>query len=75
MASKTPATGTRPESPALRDERSDALREYGQCAAVLRDMLYDDRRLSDEEFVFMDNHFQTVQMAYLRWKRIHALPH
>jgi len=41
---------------------------------ALRDVLYQDRSLTEAEFLFMDNHFQVLQMAYLRWKRKHIGP-
>ena len=50
----------------------DTLKEFGKCAAGLRAVLYQDSALSEEEFVFMDNHFQALEMAYLRWKRKHG---
>jgi hypothetical protein len=53
------------------EDRADALYQFGQCASVLRDILYDDRALNDEEFIFIDKHFQILQLAYLRWKRKH----
>jgi hypothetical protein len=71
MASKTQPTQTRQGVPLQKDDRADALREFAQCASALRDLLYDDRALDEEEFLFMDNHFQVLQMAYLRWKRRH----
>jgi hypothetical protein len=53
------------------DDRGEILHRFGQSASVLRDVLYDDRVVDDEEFVFIDKHFQILQMAYLRWKRKH----
>ncbi|MFI5247358.1 MAG: hypothetical protein ACHQWV_02255 [Nitrospirales bacterium] len=50
----------------------DTLREFGKCAEVLRDVLDQDRPLYGAEFVFIDNHFQVLEMAYLRWKRKHG---
>jgi hypothetical protein len=38
---------------------------------ALRNVLYQDRPLNEAEFLFVDNHFHVVQMAYLRWKRKH----
>jgi hypothetical protein len=72
MASKT-ATGGKPNPPDVHvlDDRADRLHQFGECASVLRDLLYDDRALEDEEFVFIDKHFQILNMAYLRWKRKH----
>ena len=52
-------------------ETDDTLREFGKCAVALRSVLYQDRSLSEVEFHFMENHFQVLQMAYLRWKRKH----
>ena len=54
-----------------KDDRADRLHQFGQCASTLRDLLYDDRTLDEEEFVFIDKHFQILNMAYLRWKRKH----
>ena len=50
----------------------DTLKEFGKCAAGLRSVLYQDRALSEGEYLFMDNHFQALEMAYLRWKRKHG---
>jgi hypothetical protein len=47
------------------------LKQFGECATALKKALYQDAALSDTEFLFMDNHFQVLQMAYLRWKRKH----
>ena len=52
-------------------ETDNMLREFGKYAVGLRNVLYQDRLLTEAEFLFMDNHFQVVQMAYLRWKRKH----
>lgn len=74
MDSKAPGTGPRPDK-RVPGVEADALRDFAQCASALRDLLYDDRLLNEEECLFMDKHFQVLQMAYLRWKRIHGLPH
>ena len=50
------------------NETDDTLGEFGKCAVALRSVLYQDRALSTMEVHFMDNHFQVLQMAYLRWK-------
>jgi hypothetical protein len=34
-------------------------------------VLHQDRSLNEVEMLFIENHFQVVQMAYLRWKRKH----
>ena len=54
-----------------KNETDDTLGEFGKCAVALRSMLYQDRALSIMEVHFIDNHFQVLQMAYLRWKRKH----
>lgn len=72
MASKTPAgTTTSTHDANAKGDNADVLHRFGQCASVLRDVLYDDRFLDEEEFVFIDKHFQILNMAYLRWKRKH----
>ncbi len=53
------------------EDRGEILHRFGHSAAVLRDVLYDDRVVDDQEFVFIDKHFQILQLAYLRWKRKH----
>jgi hypothetical protein len=47
------------------------LTKVRKCAEGLREVLYQDRPLDETEFLFIDNHFQVLQMAYLRWKRKH----
>jgi hypothetical protein len=75
MEPKTPANGPTRGIRLSADDGAHALREFAQCASALRDLFYDDRRLNEEECLFMDKHFQVLQMAYLRWKRVHGLPH
>ena len=53
-------------------ETDNPLREFGTCAVTLRNVLYQDRPLNEMEFLFMENHFRLVEMAYLRWKRKHG---
>ena len=53
--------------------KDDALSEFVKSAVALRNVLYQDGALSTTELYFMDNHFQVLQMAYLRWKRKHKL--
>jgi hypothetical protein len=57
-----------------KNQTDNTLREFGKCAVAMRDVLYQDRSLNEAEFLFMDNHFQVLQMAYLRWKRKHSWP-
>ncbi len=44
---------------------------FEKCAVALRNVPYQDRASNEAELLFMDNHFQVLQMAYLRWKRKH----
>jgi hypothetical protein len=53
------------------NEPDHMLREFGKCAVALRNELHQDRSLNEVEMLFIENHFQVVQMAYLRWKRKH----
>ena len=53
------------------NETDSTLREFGKCAVTLRNVLYEDRSLNETELLFMDNHLQVLQMAYLRWRRKH----
>jgi hypothetical protein len=53
------------------NETDNPLREFGICAVSLRNVLYQDRSLNEVEFLFIENHFQVLEMAYLRWKRKH----
>ena len=73
MASKDPvgAKTNMNDVQVPKDDRTDRLHQFGQCAGILRDLLYDDSALDEEEFVFIDKHFQILNMAYLRWKRKH----
>ena len=47
------------------------LGEFGKSAVALRTVLHQDRPLSLEEFLFIENHFRVLEMAYFRWKRKH----
>lgn len=53
---------------------SDSLQRFAECAVAMRNILHQDADLSDPEFRFIENHFQVLEMAYLRWKRKHR-PH
>lgn len=66
------AQTAREADPEDQNKTDNALREFGACAAALRNVLYQDRALDEAEFLFIDNHFQALQMAYLRWKRQHG---
>src|SRR4029078_11644485 len=73
MAVAIQSAPTLPEMAEAKDQHEmDTLKEFGKCAVGLRNVLYQDRALSEGEFHFMDNHFQALEMAYLRWKRKHG---
>ena len=52
-------------------EMANILREFGQSAVALCDVMDQGRSFTDMELLFIENHFQVIQMAYLRWKRKH----
>ena len=54
------------------DHTDNTLREFGKSAVALRTVLHQDTPLSQEEFLFMETHFQVLEMAYLRWKSQHG---
>lgn len=66
-----PAMSAQAQGGTPNEDRGEILQRFGHSAAVLRDVLYDDRVVDDQEFVFIDKHFQILQLAYLRWKRKH----
>src|SRR5512140_1369273 len=53
------------------EETDHTLREFRKCSESMRDVLYQDRSFSTTELHFIDNLFQVLQMAHLRWKRKH----
>ena len=53
------------------NEMANTLRECGKSVVALRDLMDQDRSFTDMELLFIENHFQFIQMAYLRWKRKH----
>lgn len=55
------------------NEMANILREFGKSVVALRDVMDQDRSFSNMELLFIENHFQVIQMAYLRWKRKHRL--
>jgi len=52
-----------------RQEDSNSLKRFAECAVTMRNILQLDRELGDAEFAFMDNHFHVLEMAYFRWKQ------
>ena len=57
--------------PRDKKEIDRTLKEFGKCTLALCDVLHGDKPLDDVELLFIDNHIQVVQMAYLQWKRKH----
>ena len=55
-------------------DETSTFKRFAECAVTMRDILYNDSTLSEAEFLFMDKHFQVLEMAYLRWKQKQA-PH
>jgi hypothetical protein len=52
-----------------RQDESNSLRRFGECAVAMRNILQQDGGIGEAEFAFMDNHFQVLEMAYFRWKQ------
>ena len=75
MAGEIMSSQTARETTDVKDQNEMAvtLREFGRSVVALRSMMDQDRSLTDMELLFIENHFQVIQMAYLRWKRKHRL--
>lgn len=73
MTVKSDAHQTASETNDPKDQTAMAntLRDFGKSAMALRDVMDQNRSFSDMELLFIENHFQVIQMAYLRWKRNH----
>ncbi len=50
-------------------DNTETLREFGKHAVALRNVLYQGGSFNEAEFLFMENHFQVLEMAHLWWKR------
>jgi hypothetical protein len=50
------------------------LTELGKCVVIVCNVWYQPKLLVEAELLFIDYHFQTVQMADLRWKRKVEIP-
>lgn len=75
MAAEIVSSQTARETVDAKDQNDmdKTLREFGKSVVALRDVMDQDRSFSDMELLFIENHFQVIQMAYLRWKRKHRL--
>jgi len=73
MAGEIVSSQTAREVPDAKDQNeiANTLREFGKGVGALRDVMDQGRSLTDMELLFIENHFQVIQMAYLRWKRKH----
>ena len=71
MAGDVPCSqGVREEEEAKNQhEMTTTLRAFGKSTVALCDVMDQGRSLTDMELLFIENHFQVIQMAYLRWKR------
>lgn len=56
------------------DHATTVLKDFVKYSVTLGNILYDDSPLKDTEYVFMENHMQVLEVAYLRWKRKHMWP-
>jgi hypothetical protein len=54
------------------NETEETLGAFARHASALRNVLYEDKPLKEMEFFFIENHFHTLEMAFLRWKRKHG---
>jgi hypothetical protein len=55
------------------NEMANTLKAFGKGVVALRDLMDQNRCFTDMELLFIENHFQVIQMAYLRWNRKHRL--
>ncbi len=64
---------SRSSDPALvqKNDGPDPIREFARCATTMQALLSDDKPLNDEQFLFMNNYCQNLQMAYVRWQGRH----
>jgi hypothetical protein len=54
---------------ASKREGGTSVKRFAECAVAMRNMFYADGALTEVEYHFIDNHFQVLEMAYLRWKQ------
>lgn len=65
MSGEIAFTQTGREVPDAKDqiEVVNTLREFGKSAVALRDVMDQNRSFTDMESLFIENHFQVIQMA------------
>ncbi len=56
-----------------KQEIDNTLKEFGKCTLALCEVLHEDTSLDHLETLFIENHIQVLQMAYLQWKRRHQV--
>ena len=59
---------------AKKGEGSSSVKRFADYAVAMRNILYNDATLSEAESVFIEKHFQVLEMAYFRWKQ-KRIPH
>jgi hypothetical protein len=52
-----------------------SVKRFADCAVAMRNILYNDGALSEAESVFINKHFQVLELAYFRWKQKQTLHH
>ena len=72
VETQVPQTGREVANANNTNATANSLREFRRCALGLREVLYRDTPLNETEFLYLDNHFKVLEMAYLRWKRKHC---
>jgi hypothetical protein len=72
VETQLPQTGREGAHAKNTNATDNSLREFRRCALALREVLYQDRPLNEMEFLYIDNQFQVLEMAYHRWKRKHS---
>ena len=54
---------------ARKGDGSGSVKRFADCAVAMRDILHNDGALSEAESIFIDKHFQVLELAYFRWKQ------
>jgi hypothetical protein len=54
---------------ARKGEGSSSVKRFADCAVAMRNILYNDATLSEAESIFIEKHFQVLEMAFFRWKQ------
>jgi hypothetical protein len=54
---------------ARKGDGSGSVKRFADYAVAMRNILYNDGALSEAESIFIDKHFQVLELAYFRWKQ------